>query len=644
MPPGQEVAGLTLEAKTAAFVADIRRAGVQGEDSLKALSSQYLRTLRASESASKGQVKAARDAAKANQQLAGATANAADSANRAAKALGPLGGILARVSPEAGAAASSIAAMTSAAEGFQAAGLVGSFTSLLPVLIPVGIAVGGLALAYEHYSSAAEEAEQRQAAARVEAERSIQVFTDLKTAVAKLDQEWAVATDQLSDVAAQAQNAQERVRALYEKPLAAQAETIRQTQSLVAERQRNFEALSREEGGSDRAAAATQGLIKALDRQQAVYDGLIATRDEALTKADEVVASDVLEGRAKREVAAATAAATRSLAEWNDEIARAEALNKANRQVYDGVIASMAELEAADQRSLKTTSERMEADHKAAIAQLDDLRKQARKVAETTAARETIDQEYRAASLAESEAYYTALGEYDDGLAAKRAENAAAAAAAEEEYRRRSRDAAIAIIGEISSISASASDVYARNAESLRNTLETQGDQLTDAERRDLEERIAAQEQAALVAFRVSQVSAMAEAAINTALAASEAATGAPWPYNLVLVAGAIALGVSQEVAIASQAPPTFGDTPGAMKMEQGGTVRLAAGDFFAAAQTPDDLRRQVAPEQSAPSVSYLVLDHKVIGQAMGRQLQRGPLAAAVRAGRKVGHSDRWRR
>ena len=61
---------------------------------------------------------------------------------------------------------------------------------------------------------------------------------------------------------------------------------------------------------------------------------------------------------------------------------------------------------------------------------------------------------------------------------------------------------------------------------------------------------------AQLKAWRFSQAAAMAEAALNTALAISEASTSAPPPYNLIPMASAAIQGAALEVAIASSPPP----------------------------------------------------------------------------------------
>lgn len=69
-----------------------------------------------------------------------------------------------------------------------------------------------------------------------------------------------------------------------------------------------------------------------------------------------------------------------------------------------------------------------------------------------------------------------------------------------------------------------------------------------------------AAQDALLRQFAASQAAAEVEAAINTALAVSKAATIAPPPFNAVAIAAAIAEGVAQEITIASQSPPSFSD------------------------------------------------------------------------------------
>lgn len=139
--------------------------------------------------------------------------------------------------------------------------------------------------------------------------------------------------------------------------------------------------------------------------------------------------------------------------------------------------------------------------------------------------------------------------------------------------------------------------------------------------------------EAALAAFYIAQGAAAAQAAVNTVLAASRAMAEVPYPANIAVAAGAAAAGVASEVAILSTPAPPFSDTPGVQSMPMGGMVGLGAGDYFAAARDPEDLRRQVdnvAP--AAPSGPTVML----IGRQMyGRQLRdatewQSPMVQAI--------------
>ena len=97
--------------------------------------------------------------------------------------------------------------------------------------------------------------------------------------------------------------------------------------------------------------------------------------------------------------------------------------------------------------------------------------------------------------------------------------------------------------------------------------------------------------------FYAQQAAASIEAAINTALAIGKAATVAPPPFNIPSILAATATGVAQEIAIASQSPPSFDDTPGVMTPAGTGqrqTVSLAPDDFWLASKTTNGLLAQM--------------------------------------------------
>ena len=180
-------------------------------------------------------------------------------------------------------------------------------------------------------------------------------------------------------------------------------------------------------------------------------------------------------------------------------------------------------------------------------------------------------------------------------------------------------------------------NAYADMAGAVASIAETAGENLNED-----------QKDAALTLFYVKQAAAMAQAAINTVLAASEAST-LPYPANLVAVPAAYAVGAAQEFAIASQPPPSFGDTPGPMQMQNAGTVGLASGDYFAAAKDPADLRRQVTGATD-PQADYrtggprvAIVGARAYGARILDDVRLGQTPIASLLGKRRPASD-WRR
>ena len=129
-------------------------------------------------------VKAAGDAAE----------NAGTKFDKLAKAAGPLGGVLSRVSPEAGAAASSIAGLASAAEGIAGAGLVASTGAAAAGLAVLAAVVGTVYVAYKIYNADAERAAMIAEEVRSATEKLTPIFDEHEAAVRRLK----VATGELS--------------------------------------------------------------------------------------------------------------------------------------------------------------------------------------------------------------------------------------------------------------------------------------------------------------------------------------------------------------------------------------------------------------------------------------------------------------
>ena len=92
-----------------------------------------------------------------NKKMAESFDQTAVSGNKALKALGPLGGVLSKLDPTAGSLSSSVAGLTSAFEGFEAAGISLTTTTLTPlaaILGVVGIAYVELTGTIDDYTAA----------------------------------------------------------------------------------------------------------------------------------------------------------------------------------------------------------------------------------------------------------------------------------------------------------------------------------------------------------------------------------------------------------------------------------------------------------------------------------------------------------
>lgn len=136
----------------------------------------------------------ASDAAAASRQMSTIGAEAEASGTKALKSLGPLAGVLSRVSPEAGAVASSLAGMTSAAEGFAAAGIgvsVGGLAAAAAVALPVVLALGAAYLYLKQELDAVDEANAKAAATAAAWQTAAQAQSAI---VRKISDDYAVAT------------------------------------------------------------------------------------------------------------------------------------------------------------------------------------------------------------------------------------------------------------------------------------------------------------------------------------------------------------------------------------------------------------------------------------------------------------------
>lgn len=138
-----QVIGLDVEIKVNNALAELRKLSPGADKEAKAIAGSLSKALKDAE-------KQAAATGKALQKVSTSSASASGGIQKALAALGPLGGVLARISPTAGAAASSIAGMSSSVTAMGAAGTEATLATggLLLVLGGAAVTIGGAAAAY----------------------------------------------------------------------------------------------------------------------------------------------------------------------------------------------------------------------------------------------------------------------------------------------------------------------------------------------------------------------------------------------------------------------------------------------------------------------------------------------------------------
>ena len=156
-------------------------------------------------------------------------------------------------------------------------------------------------------------------------------------------------------------------------------------------------------------------------------------------------------------------------------------------------------------------------------------------------------------------------------------------------------DSANAGLGSIGSLLEGSGQAYAEQAANARAAAEA----TAKAAGKSAEEQIAAGDAAAAAAnksaatqYKRAQAFAYSNAVISMAAGVARAWMDYPFPASLV-VAGAAALAGAVQVQQIANQTPTFGDTPGAVYMPQGGPINVAPGDSVIASKDPEEGLRQ---------------------------------------------------
>lgn len=221
-------------------------------------------------------------------------------------------------------------------------------------------------------------------------------------------------------------------------------------------------------------------------------------------------------------------------------------------------------------------------------------------------------------------------------------------AAALERSREASRAVSDQVVGDLATISSSLSQTLADQAAALSTRLEEEADSLTASQRAELERRTEDAKKAALVAFKISQAAAIAQATVTAALAALEAyqAALALGPAGLfiapVAAGAAAAVGATQIAAIAATPPPVAhtGMAPDELMIRAKSGEGILSRQGVAAAGGADAVRRLNSGQGGAPQVLVVeqVYGHRVFDRFVADHLKAdNTLSRRTRSG-KSGH------
>lgn len=223
-----------------------------------------------------------------------------------------------------------------------------------------------------------------------------------------------------------------------------------------------------------------------------------------------------------------------------------------------------------------------------------------------------------------------------DEARAKSAENYAAQldaqAVADEERSRAGFEAEIARVQELQRARAQATQEYLFSGIAAAATL-------AQAVADSAEEGSAAQQAAAIAAFRLNQAGSIGTIAINTAEAITKAIAlfgPPPSPAGVAGIAFASAIGLAQAAAVAAQAPPSF---------HTGGVIAsnpLAPDETMIVARKGEEVRTRQDQNAGANVTVQMVYQHRIFDSfVMDNMRQAGsPLRREIHkaSGRRVGH------
>ena len=534
-----------------------------------------------------------------------AAEKAADGFGKVGESAGKLGGVLEMLGVEG---ASTIADLADAGEvAAQAFGGLGiDIAAVGAALGPVAVVVGLVGAAMWVMADAASASSAAMEESKVKAEE-LKVALDAvneahkqTTATFKDNaNSLAVATGGLEDYELAASNAAEAVRDGIQSEINARTLAIMETQRQLALAQVAAETGSAQEGVKAEGIKNSNALTASLKQQQRELENLIYITDVQAGKAHDAVIAEHEAKNAKDETtASAKGAAKATISLIDAEKARADALAQLLALETAARSATLSPLEQIlesqrQQIEQVRTLEKASGDQMAAAAAEGAIRLATSQQVQTIygqelAALQAIGEQAQATAEIKLQADLDNLAAHTKAAAeALKADNASQEeltalyeqslqkrAALIDQYNQEAKDSHREAMAEVA---ANIADTFSASVNTYANSLEQiaratsdrlsdEANNLTEAERAQLERRLEAQKKAATAGFRIQQAAEIAQATMSTVKGATEAFNSVfatvPYPANLVLApitAGVVAAaGAAQVAAIASQAPPKF--------------------------------------------------------------------------------------
>jgi len=572
--------------------------------------------------------KALKDAEKDAKKLGDTTAA---SGNKALKAMGPLGGVLARISPAAGSASAAIAGMTSAVEGFEAAGMG-------PAVAALAVLLGGAALAWEGYNANANEAaaiaatlktahdelEPSLRAARL-AEIDLAVATNQITAEAgRLEREGVASIEAFS---AATKTAQARIKEIsadtgsWSRTIGDLGESLQGTPLFGLGME--IDAFTTSTSEADAETAALMGTMQTahdvIKRTTTAHTALAEAAAED-AKAEEAAAKAAKAESAAHAAAAAAAAkhaisvkaAAADLAELNAEMERADRAAEASAKGYNEAITSLQSMQDTSKRAMATDMDRLALDRDAALAKSEALVREASTYALTVSARETIDAQHRATDIAAEAEYQAAVSALQQKADDERA-----------------------------TMEAAASAQRMQEQQQVGNAIISLGDSLLAATTRQYDTTTREGRRAALSQFYAQKAVMLGQATIAGALAVQQALASAAPPVNYVLAA-ATGVAAAVEIGTIAATQPSF--HRGYAPDEQQARVLKRESVLTTTATAAVGADKVGAINAGVTGGGYqgpapIIVGHRVFNTLIKRELaSSGALSAALTAGQIPGH------